>query len=655
MVPKLSGSGKACLRRVVSRSLIEMSEGAENRPLSSSRKIVLLLLCFSSFGCSSKTKQNIPLDSEFGEYHESAYNDLNKPPAQMVPPDQYSGKLEESQKLRTTSFVGRTKADYKFSLGEAYSLEGDSAKAIDSFREVLLYDPENITVKTRLGLEFLKQGRITESIEQLEQAISKNSENTEARLLLAGVYTTMKLYPKAIDQYQEILKYDSDHVDAMMYLGAVFAEEKKYDIAIKQFELLLKNAEFNQPHLVHYYIGKVRQEQNEEKYLKAAEKEFKIAVDLKPDFVDAILALGEIYKQRKQVDLAIKLYKTFQREHGPNVKVADLLAQHYLEKGLFDQAYEQLEILESVNEYSINVKLKLALILIERKEYRRAIGRLEEILKEVPDSDKVRFYLGAVYEELKEDDKALVEFKRLNAQSVFYSESVIHAAYLLKKKDKLNEAIGLLEKALEEAKDQYNLYAMYASLLDEKGDYETAQKVLEKGVHQFPNNPQIRFFYGTISDRLGNKDKVVEEMKKVIELDPKHVQGLNYLAFTLAEMNKNLDEAENFAKRANLIDPRDGYILDTLGWVMFKKGDWKESIKYLEKALKEQPNVSIIAEHLGDAYVKALLIEKALKMYMRAVELETDNKKVSALKSKITSLENQRLNSGRIPASLQGQ
>ncbi|MEN0057302.1 MAG: hypothetical protein AAGB31_00580, partial [Bdellovibrio sp.] len=84
-----------------------------------------------------------------------------------------------------------------------------------------------------------------------------------------------------------------------------------------------------------------------------------------------------------------------------------------------------------------------------------------------------------------------------------------------------------------------------------------------------------------MNDRLGNKDVVIKEMQRVLEIDPNHVQGMNYLAFTWAEMNKNLGEAEKLARRALELEPQDGYVLDTLGWILYKQKRFNESIKFL--------------------------------------------------------------------------
>ncbi|MGE5085354.1 MAG: tetratricopeptide repeat protein [Bacillota bacterium] len=606
------------------------------------RTVIIAPLLISLTGCAT-FKSN---DSGTAPYYESSFNDHNRAPASLTP---QPISTKDGQATLDPLYM-RTQADYYFSMGEAYALEGNSNKAIEAFKMTLIYDSNSPAVNMRLAAEYLKQGMISESLAQAEDAVSKDPKNIDAHLLLGGLYSSMKLYPKAMDQYQTVIKLQPNNTEAPLYIGALYSEQKQSDKAVKYFEALLKNPEYSTPYLAHYYIGRVRMEQPEAKYQKAAEESFKKAMKLKPDFADSVLSLGALYTKQKNEAKALALYRTYQKENTPSPKIADVLAQTYIEQGKYELAYEQLEVLEQSSEEPLNIKMKMALILIEQKRYQVAVDKLEQILKDAPESDKIRFYLAAVYEETRQNEKAVREFKKIPSTSTYYGESVVHAAYLLKGLGRLDEALDVVSKSLAVRNDQPQVYAMYASLLDEKSDYKGAAKILSQGLEKFPENAQLRFYYGTINDRMGKKDVVISEMKKVLELDPNHVQGMNYLAFTWAEMGQNLPDAEKLARRAMELEPKDGYVLDTLGWILYKQSKFAESVKFLEAAHKYQGTVSVIAEHLGDAYYKQSMVEKAKKMYLKAADLETDKNKVQEIRAKITAIEKQEL-SPRLPAS----
>jgi len=279
------------------------------------------------------------------------------------------------------------------------------------------------------------------------------------------------------------------------------------------------------------------------------------------------------------------------------------------------------------------------LIMIELKEYSEAIRKLNQILEKAPNSDKIIFYLAAIYEETRNTDLAINYFQKIPPSSTYYPESILHSSYLLKSKGETDKAIQVVEAAIENRPDNPQFYILYASYSNDLKEYKKAEVILSQGVEKIPENPQLHFYLGTVQDRLGRLGDTINSMKKVIELDSNHVQALNYLAYTYAENNQKLDEAEAMARKANTIKPEDGYILDTLGWVLFKKGDIDLAVKTLETAFQKQSKESIIAEHLGDAYLKFQLPEQAKKMYRHATEIESDAKKVQAILEKIKAID----------------
>lgn len=581
-------------------------------------------------------------------FYDSAMNDHNRAPASMTPPTMAA---DAGNSLDPVSM--RTQADYYFSVGESYSLDGNHQKAVEAFKMVLVYDPDSARVHLRLSAEYVKLGLVSEALEQAQISVQKDPKFADGHLLLGGLYSTLKIYDKALIDYQKVLELQPENTEAPLYIGAVYAEQKKYDKAVKYFESLAKNENFTTPWVAYYYVGRVRVEQEGKIHQKEAEQAYQKAISLKPDYLEGVLALAGVYTQAGQDEKALTLYKNYQREYGPNVHVAEILSQKYMEQEKYDLAYEQLQILESYSDDSLNAKMKMALILIEQKKYPDAIAKLKDVLRQVPESDKIRFYLAAVYEETNQTSDAIAHFMKVPSSSQFYGESRVHAAYLYKQEKKMDDALAVAKEGIDARQDIPQLYAVYASILDEKGNDKEAKKVLTAAIEKFPDNVQLVFFMGTVQDRLGEKDDVVVTMKKVIEMDPNHVQGLNYLAFTYAESDQHLEDAEKLARRALEMEPNDGFILDTLGWVLYKKGDVKGSIKALEAAVKVQPTESVIAEHLGDAYYKNQLVEKARQMYRRAVEAESDESKAKAIRAKITALDRQQmqLSSDRKPAS----
>ncbi|MCC7403354.1 MAG: tetratricopeptide repeat protein [Bdellovibrionales bacterium] len=571
-----------------------------------------------------------------GSYRDSELSNLNPAPEAFQPPD-----MGSTENPVIDSVYLQTQSDFHYTLGEAFSLEGNSERAIEEFKLTLIYDPNSVNVRLRLAVEYVRQGLMSEAIEHAELAVKMEPQTTEGRLLLGGLYSSLKMYEEALKQYQAILEFEAKHEEARVYIGAILAEQKKYAESIRIFEELATLSPPDKKYQAYYYIGRIRSEQGGAENQVAAEKSFTKALSLNPKDVETVLALAKVYETQEKTKKLVELLESFQEKFGPNARVAQQLANVYLEDNNYRAATKQLEYLEGYEPDDVSVKFRLGLLYVEMKDFEKAIEKFEKVLEVEPDSDRSRFYLAAVYEELKRYDEAIGHFQQVPPSSSFFADATIHAAYLLKLKAKFDQAISVMEQAIAQRDDVPQFYAFYASLLDDKKAYSKAVKMLTSAVEKFPTHTQLLFFLGSMQDRLGNTDETIAKMKKVIEIDENHVQALNYLAYTYAEQNQNLGEAESLARKALSFQPKDGYILDTLGWILFKQNRVAEAISTLEAAFNEKSNESIIAEHLGDAYYKYELVEKARKMYMKAADIETDEQKAKKLRDKVVSIDRQ--------------
>jgi len=138
----------------------------------------------------------------------------------------------------------------------------------------------------------------------------------------------------------------------------------------------------------------------------------------------------------------------------------------------------------------------------------------------------------------------------------------------------------------------------------------------------------------------GEEDRAIETMKKIIVQNPNHVDALNFIGYSYAEMGINLDEAEMLVKKALSLSPNRGYIIDSLGWVYYKKGDLDRALEHLNKAVKLTSDDPTIMEHLGDIYRDKGNTLRALEFYERGLELNAgDDEKIrQRLEEKISML-----------------
>ncbi|MBW1888104.1 MAG: tetratricopeptide repeat protein, partial [Deltaproteobacteria bacterium] len=127
---------------------------------------------------------------------------------------------------------------------------------------------------------------------------------------------------------------------------------------------------------------------------------------------------------------------------------------------------------------------------------------------------------------------------------------------------------------------------------------------------------------GIVLDISGEKEMSLQQMRRVLEIDPNHADALKYIGYSYAEKGIKLNEAKVMIEKALKIKPDSGYIIDSLGWVYYQKELYDKALDSLEKAVSLTPNDPTITEHLGDVYFKKREYRKALEMYQKALSLK---------------------------------
>lgn len=565
----------------------------------------------------------------------------------------YDRAPQSFQPQMTPQQIERQEADAHFTLAETYSFNGESAKAIEQFKQTLLLDPDSLTVRLRLSAEYVRAGLVSEAIEMGESAVHFNPKSHEARMLLGGLYTGVKLYDQAIEQFEKAYSLEPSNEEPAIFQGAIMAEKGNLKESFAFFKKLEAKKSFQAKDKVQYYLGKVNHEMNGP--VAKTEAYLKKALEFNPAYRDAALTLAQMQLDRSASKAFEHTLQNYQEKNGPDVDMARLLARYYLESKDYVKTYKQLETINNFDESNPSIQIQMALVSMELRENERAIEIFERLLLSSPELDKARFYLGALYLEQDNRSKGMEHLKQIPAASNYFVDARLQISQLYKEDKNIAQSEAILKKSMSERPDSSQLPAALAAVLDTQKKYSEAKTVLEKASKEFPDDTQVKFFLGSIYDRLGESEKSIETLKEVVALDGDHVQALNYLAYSLAERGENLAEAKSMASKALRLSPNDPYIMDTMGWIHFKNGNYKEAQKLIEAAYRQKPDEAVIVEHLGDIYVKTEAWGMALTMYQQAQVLEKDEGRAQKITEKIVSVQDQKQPLRRLPASLPSQ
>lgn len=531
-------------------------------------------------------------------------------------------------------------AVFYFSLGQAFSLDNDPVQAIESYRATLVHDPKSALVRARLAAELVKVGSFAEAKRLCEEAVKLDPKYVDSYLLLAGIQVAAKEFDGALDTYAKALKVEPTNRDALLYYGVTLAEVGKLAEGIKQLEILVKLKDKSESSIdesvAYYYLAKIY-DQNSKK--EKAIASLKQALRSRPGFSKAALALADLYLEKKDEKSAIAILQEAFRESRSS-ELAERLADFYLEQNDYRQAVIYLETLVEEDPANENMKLRLSLVYWQLQWFDKARLLLSDLMDRYPTSSEIAFYLGELEVERKDFDSALVYYKKISPDYSKYDQMVSRVAFLYRQQKRNSEAEVFLLEAMRLRPDAVAFYPILAALYEDQNKLESAKLALERGEKLFPMDESILYYLGFVYDRLGEKNKGLEIMERLLVVNPSNANALNFVGYTLLDRDENLSRAAELLQRAVALRPDDAFILDSYGWLLYRQGNRQGAMKNLEKAFALKPDEGVIAEHLADVYVALNLPQKALATYERALRAAGGDKELLArVESKMENLQ----------------
>jgi tetratricopeptide (TPR) repeat protein len=152
--------------------------------------------------------------------------------------------------------------------------------------------------------------------------------------------------------------------------------------------------------------------------------------------------------------------------------------------------------------------------------------------------------------------------------------------------------------------DQIEVHSAHGDALRAQDRFAEAAEAYGRAIDLIgtPLTAHWVIFYtrGIANERAGNWDAAEADFRTALELQPDQPLVLNYLGYSLVEKDRNLDEALDMIERAVAGQPDDGYITDSLGWVLYRLGRYEEAVPHMLRAVELTPDDPVINDHLGD-------------------------------------------------------
>ncbi len=352
--------------------------------------------------------------------------------------------------------------------------------------------------------------------------------------------------------------------------------------------------------------------------------EVRTASTLKPDWELPALLEAQLL-QRQSNALALQRLAGFLEHHPKAREVRLSYARLLVAERKYTEARAEFQNLSKDFPDNADVVFAVGVLSLQLQDYAQAEANFKHLL-DLPYRDKnaVRMYLGQTAEEQKNYPEALRWYDEVTSGDL-YLRAQMRYALVLAKQGKLDAARAHLRQVdAGSPEGRVQLLLTEAQILRDANRQGEAFDLIGGALKNMPDQPELLYDYAMLAEKVGRMDLLESSLKKLIRLQPDHAHAYNALGYSLADRNLRLPEAQELIQKALQLAPEDPFIIDSMGWVLYRLGKQKQALEYLRKAYSARPDPEIAA-HLGEVLWVAGERGEAEKIWQEASKKTPDN------------------------------
>lgn len=358
--------------------------------------------------------------------------------------------------------------------------------------------------------------------------------------------------------------------------------------------------------------------------LDKAEAAVSTALDLRPEWEDAALFKARVLVSQKDTIKAQSFYEEFLGRYPAAANMRLNYARYLIDQKQWEKARTNFLRVVSELPEDIEAIYALGLLSLQTNHIDDAEQYLKRTLELQPRYDQARLYLGQVAEQRKQYDQA-VEWYGQVQPGEFYFEAQMRLGVAIARQGDIDAARRHLHGLRAENNQQrVQLVLTEEQMLREAKQFREALKVLSAALSDNPREKDLLYARALTAEKLNMLELVESDLRTILKDDPKHVNAMNALGYTLADRTNRYEEAKRLLQQAVSLKPEDPFILDSMGWLYFRMGKSADAIKYLKRALEMRPDAEIAA-HLGEVLWVTGNRNEAETVWDRALRDTPDN------------------------------
>ncbi|MBT5047661.1 MAG: tetratricopeptide repeat protein [Rhodospirillaceae bacterium] len=538
----------------------------------------------------------------------------------MAAADKAQAVSEAPREIYVASAAG------KYLAGRFARRNRDFGNAAELLTDALSLDSANRKIRRQAFFSLVASGRLEQAAKLARKIVGTNAGEPISNLTLVVEDMRRGQLDQAATRLVDMPRRGMNTFTSPLLLAWLRQAQGKTGEAVKALDGLSKVASF--VGLRHLHVGLIEDLAGRD---EAADKSLSAAVKSTAS-LRAVQAYGRFLERKGRTKEARALYKNFIDKNNDTEALDTALDR--LKSGK-----KPKRLISNPMEGMAEVFFNLSGTLAQGRSNDLALIYGRFALRLRPSFPLAQVLLGGLLESLDRKTEALSLYEAVSPDSPLYWSARLRKAATLDDLKRTDEAITQLQKMAEERTDQSEPFIRLGDLFRTKKQYQDSVDSYSGAIKRIgklsKSHWSLLYARGIAYERSKQWQNAETDFLRALKLSPEQPFVLNYLGYSWVDQGKNFERAKEMIERAVQLRPNDGYIVDSLGWVLYKIGEYDNAARKLERAVILRPEDPTINDHLGDAYWRVGRFNEARFQWNRALSLEPEKKDVPAIEKKL--------------------
>ena len=491
--------------------------------------------------------------------------------------------------------------------------------ALEGYMEAAkrVHDPKLAERATMIAM-YMKDGN------KLNEAVALwlrlDGKNQTARKIAALSALRAGDNRSAVEHLNMLLAVDPEGFDAaVLELAGVLQKDGK----IEAVNVALDTLATQHPGEAEiYFLQSLLAMQKKDKAL--AEAKIEQALRARPGWDKALILQAQIAVFSGDLNKATALLKDASTKYPGNGKITKMFAQALIKAEDYEAAIEGYQNLIAADPKDMESRFALGLLYVQMDKDSQAEDIFTQLLEQPDWKYQASFYLGKIEEKRDHMKQALAWFDKVADGPLAFDASVSAVSLLAKDKQYAAASSRLSLLQTKFPKQKLRLILVQAELYNQQKQYEQAFNLLTDALVDFSDQKELLYTRALMAERVNKLEIVEADLKKILAMDPDNIEALNALGYTLLNKPDRYADAEKYLQQALKLDPDAAVIIDSYGWLQFKLGHAEKALDYLQKAYEKQQE-NEIAAHLAEVLWALGRKDEAKKIFNDAIKAAPDD------------------------------